>query len=60
MKKLKKLFRKVGTALAVGLALNATASVAQAAEPLPKLAVTVFSPPSQSICWGWTASTGSN
>jgi len=49
MKNLKELFRKVGTALAVGLAVNATVSFAQAAEPLPRLAVTVFSPPSQSI-----------
>ncbi|MEK7943323.1 ABC transporter substrate-binding protein [Pigmentiphaga sp. YJ18] len=49
MKNLKELFRRAGTTLAVGLALNATVSVAQAAEPLPKLAVTVFSPPSQSI-----------
>ncbi|VCU71925.1 NMT1/THI5 like protein [Pigmentiphaga humi] len=46
---MKKSFGKLAAGLIAGLASIALAPTAQAAEPLPRLAVTVFAPPSQSI-----------
>ncbi|MDX3908017.1 MAG: ABC transporter substrate-binding protein [Pigmentiphaga sp.] len=46
---MRKSCKKLAAGLVTGLALNALAAVGHAAESLPKLSVTVFAPPSQSV-----------